>query len=177
MNKIYQKPFPSGKNAGFTLIELLVVVLIIGILSAVALPQYTAAVEKSRMSEALSVIAALQNNVDLYVLENGFPRGNIGLTGDGSGNYSVDMGVSLSSLSCENNTCSSKYFSYSAHCGTTPGSEKGQCFIGADRKDKDGERLYHISRARNESGWDILRCFNWENTSVGKKMCRIINGY
>ncbi len=55
---------------GFTLIELLVVVLIIGILSAVALPQYTVAVEKARVTEALQNIKVIEDQMKLYLMSS-----------------------------------------------------------------------------------------------------------
>ncbi len=56
---------------GFTLLELLVVVLIIGILAAIALPQYQKAVKKAQGAEALAILDALDRAIPNYYLEHG----------------------------------------------------------------------------------------------------------
>ena len=75
------------KKQGFTLIELLVVVLIIGILSAVALPQYQVAVAKSRLAAVIPTAKDLANALELYYLDHGaYPP-------DGGTDFGFDISV------------------------------------------------------------------------------------
>ncbi len=63
--------YMQRKRKGFTLLEVLIVVIIIGVLAAIALPQYTNTIEKAKSAEATSTIGALRSSMERYWYDQG----------------------------------------------------------------------------------------------------------
>ncbi|WP_428055661.1 pilin [Candidatus Avelusimicrobium alvi] len=153
--------YPVQKSLGFTLIELLVVVLIIGILSAVALPQYEAVVWKARFSEVLTTANTMETALNLYMLENGFDnRGN--LTSD---DVSVDPFVGF--VLGADGWYYSKYGSYSAEV-----ESKGVRWRGNLYKDSaHTELLAEAGGVFGLNGDDSWYRYCYYESDLGKKIC------
>ncbi|WP_237063354.1 pilin [Microbulbifer zhoushanensis] len=82
------------KQQGFTLIELMIVVAIIGILAAVAIPQYQNYVTKSQVTRVMSEVGALRTAMETCLLEG---RDNI-VTGAPANPEDCNLGWTASNL-------------------------------------------------------------------------------
>lgn len=58
------------RNQGFTLVEILIVVVILGILAAIVIPQFTAASESAKTSSLTSQLQTIRSQLELYQVQH-----------------------------------------------------------------------------------------------------------
>ena len=151
---------------GFTLIELLVVVLIIGILAAVALPQYQKAVWKARFSEAVSTANALDKAVQLYNLSYDGSQDGEHLTAD-----DLDIDVFSNMTRQDSGWYCSKFACYEVFCEYTHCHWDGALY----EKENQENMLVEMGWApENGTGKWIHYCYyevETSGTDLGKMFC------
>ena len=169
----------SKKNAAFTLIELLIVVLIIGILAAVALPQYQAAVDKSRFMGFLPLLRSIKDSQERYFMANG--------------NYTLDMG-NLDIQIPEN--CQKKDQTVMLRCGEDwildnvgaygaavgfvqvtycPGLAREASYLTCYNNRTASLRYFYDRYAGSYGTAGQIICENMNGNTRGLKLCRTIN--
>lgn len=58
------------KAGGFTLVEILIVVVILGILAAIVVPQFTNAANEARVGNIATQVSTIENQLELYAAQH-----------------------------------------------------------------------------------------------------------
>lgn len=160
----FQHPHRLFSTHGFTLIELLVVVLIIGILAAVAVPQYQKAVYKSRAIEAVTMLKTLSTASYVYYLETGkYPT-----ISDLSVN--IDPSRTVASFAGTNTNDPDHYYFACANNALA-------CSANAENPNLP---LFHVSflpvATQKDDGLYCTQHEGWEKTAMAAKICEALGG-
>jgi type IV pilus assembly protein PilA len=83
-------------QAGFTLIELMIVIAIVGILAAIAIPQYLTYTQKAKFTEVVLAATAFKFGVESCVVRQGLTPGSA-ITGCAGGNNDVPANATTAS--------------------------------------------------------------------------------
>lgn len=102
------------KQAGFTLIELLVVVIIMGLLTSIALPQYRKAMDRAKAAEAMQMLPAIFEARERWMIEHGckWDEGEVSSTCSETLNFRKLDIESKGTFADNDNTLVTPYFNY-----------------------------------------------------------------
>ena len=74
----------TNRKSGFTLVEIMIVVAIIGLLAAIAIPNFVRAREQAQLQSILNNLRVIEGAKDQYALENKLGTGDATADGDSS---------------------------------------------------------------------------------------------
>ncbi len=152
----------KNNKRGFTLIEVLVVVLIIGILAAVAVPQYQKTVAKARVMRVLPVLRSILQAQDVYYLANGIYTDDIN---------DLDMDVSYTtSETIEGN--SEPFGSWRPHT-TYGGVNDGNLRLYQNRR----AVVWYTDDVDLDIDGDDIFCYSPSDSEIWEKVCKTLGEY
>lgn len=151
------KNLSKGRLEGFTLMELLVVVLVIGVLAAVAVPQYQRSVDKSRYSTLMPVAASVRNAQETFYMA--------------SAAYSPDLSGLDVSLPGEVHGSRAELGN---GVNVEVSAENGNGFVSASKEGLDNKYVMYFANSANFP--KEVHCEALSSSDRAKKLCTGLGG-